>query len=370
MAAAVDRVWMQRALELAALGLWTTRPNPRVGCVLVAEGQVVGEGWHQRTGGPHAEVHALRMAGDRARGATAYVTLEPCAHFGRTPPCADALIAAGVSRVVIATGDPFAAVAGRGIQKLRAAGIVVEQGIGEDEARELNLGFLSRIERGRPWVRAKVAQSLDGRSALSDGRSQWITGPAAREDGHRWRARACAILTGSGTLLADDPRLDSRPEGGAEIAPQWRVLVDSRLRTPLSARLWQLPGPVLWVHGQPGAEELPTVDARTRLLALPDGHGRVDLGRLLEWLAREQLINELHVEAGPWLTSEMLSQQLVDELLVYQAPLLLGPSARPALLAPEPADLGMAERWTLLDSEVIGPDVRLRLCRGAERATA
>lgn len=363
MSDAADPAWMQRALELAAQGLWSTRPNPRVGCVLVRGTERVGEGWHQRAGEPHAEVHALRMAGERARGATAYVTLEPCAHFGRTPPCADALIAAGVARVVIATGDPFVEVAGQGIARLRAAGIAVEVGVLEHEARALNAGFFSRIERGRPWVRAKIAQSLDGRSALSDGRSQWITSAEARADGHRWRARACAILTGSGTMLADDPRLDSRPDSQSGIASQWRVLVDSQLRTPSSARLWQLPGPVLWVHAQEAAANHAAVDGRTRLLSLPAGHGRVDLAALLQHLAAQLKTNEVHVEAGPVLTSALLDLDLVDELLVYQAPLLLGAAARPAVRLPEPESLDSATRWTVVEASTFGPDVRIRLRR-------
>ena len=357
---------MQRALLLAAQGMFTTRPNPRVGCVLVRDGVVVGEGWHERAGAPHAEVHALRAAGDRARAATAYVTLEPCAHFGRTPPCADALIAAGVARVAVATGDPFAHVAGRGLAKLQLAGIAVESGICGAEARELNLGFFSRIERGRPWVRAKLAQSLDGRSALSDGRSQWITGPEARADGHRWRARACAVLTGSGTLLADDPRLDTRLDPPEPLASQWRVLVDSRLRAPSNARLWQSAGPVLWVHADPDQGAALAVDARTRLLALPAACGRVDLDALLRWLGSELSINELHVEAGPVLTGALLAADLVDELLVYQAPMLLGGQAQPAVQLSEPATLEAAARWSLREATPIGRDVRLRYRRRKE----
>lgn len=356
---------MHRALALAAQGLFTTRPNPRVGCVLVREGAVVGEGWHQRAGEPHAEVHALRAAGPRARGSTAYVTLEPCAHFGRTPPCADALIGAGVARVVVATADPFVQVAGRGLEKLRAAGIVVERGTCGGEARALNAGFFSKIERGRPWVRVKLAQSLDGRSALADGRSQWITGPAARADGHRWRARACAILTGSGTVLADDPRLDTRLEPPVEVAAQWRVLVDSRLRTPAGARLWQSPGPVLRVHAVADAGAWPACDARTRLLALPDACGGVDLEALLRWLAVELEVNELHVEAGARLSGTLLAAGLVDELLVYQAPLVLGSAARASLDLSAPPTLAQASRWCLAESAVLGPDLFLRYLRPA-----
>lgn len=249
---AVDHGMMARALQLAELGLWTTSPNPRVGCVLVQAGEIVGEGWHEKAGEPHAEVHALRAAGDKAHRATAYVTLEPCSHTGRTPPCAEALIAAGVLRVVAAMTDPNPLVAGKGLAMLRAAGIETASGLLENEARELNIGFVSRMTRGRPWLRLKAAASLDGKTALNNGVSQWITGPEARRDGQRWRARACAILTGIGTVRDDDPQLNVR---NLETPRQpLRVVVDSRLETPLTARILQ-GGPVLIAGAIENAEK-------------------------------------------------------------------------------------------------------------------
>lgn len=354
-----DQQFMQRALQLAERGLTTTRPNPRVGCVIVdSQGQLLGEGWHQYAGGPHAEVHALRAATGSTRGATAYVTLEPCAHHGRTPPCADALVEAGVARVVIACGDPFAQVAGRGIARLREAGIEVHSGVLETQARALNCGFFSRIEHGRPWVRVKLACSLDGRTALADGRSQWITGALARQDGHHWRARACALLSGIGTVLADDPRLDARVDSEPLLPPQLRVIVDSRLRTPATARLFQRPGPVLLAHA--GTRAMPAPAAAAQLLALPDQHGQVDLPALLRWLATHQQINELHVEAGPVLAGALWAAGLVDELLLYQAPVLLGAAARPLLDGIAPAGLAAAPRLHMLAVDPLGEDLRLR----------
>ncbi|MEK7810669.1 MAG: bifunctional diaminohydroxyphosphoribosylaminopyrimidine deaminase/5-amino-6-(5-phosphoribosylamino)uracil reductase RibD, partial [Pseudomonadota bacterium] len=232
----IDSQWMARALQLAALGLNTTSPNPRVGCVLVKDGKIIGEGWHQRAGEAHAEVHALRAAGSAAQGATAYVTLEPCSHFGRTPPCAGALIAAGISRVVIAMQDPNPLVSGQGIALLRDAGIEVEYGLIESVARELNIGFFARMTRGLPWVRSKIAASLDGRTALANGTSQWITGEAARQDVQRWRARSCAVVTGIGTVLADDPQLNVRIDTGRQ---PLRVVLDSDLRIPPNAKIIQ-----------------------------------------------------------------------------------------------------------------------------------
>jgi diaminohydroxyphosphoribosylaminopyrimidine deaminase/5-amino-6-(5-phosphoribosylamino)uracil reductase len=259
---AVDHGMMARALQLAALGLWTTSPNPRVGCVLVQAGEIVGEGWHEKAGEPHAEVHALRAAGHKAHGATAYVTLEPCSHTGRTPPCAEALIAAGVSRVVAAMTDPNPLVAGKGLAMLRAAGIETASGLLENEARELNIGFVSRMTRGRPWLRLKAAASLDGKTALNNGVSQWITGPEARRDGQRWRARACAILTGIGTVRDDDPQLNVRD---FETPRQpLRVVVDSRLETPLTARILQ-GGPVLIAGAIENAEKSALLRGRPAL---------------------------------------------------------------------------------------------------------
>lgn len=358
--AAQDAAHMARALQLAHLGLNTTSPNPRVGCVIArTDGTVAGEGWHVRAGGPHAEVHALRQAGAQARGATAYVTLEPCAHHGRTPPCADALIEAGVARVVAAMQDPNPLVAGQGLARLRAAGIATECGLMGAQAEELNIGFVSRMRRGRPWLRLKLAASLDGGTALENGASQWITGPAARADGHRWRARACALLTGRGTVLADDPQLTVRGMD-CERAPV-RVVVDARLDTPPTARLFDaLPQAPLWiVHGDSAdtARAAALTAAGARLFHLPGASGRVDLPALLAELAG-QGINEVHTEAGSRLNGALLAAGCVDELLMYYAPLLLGRARGMFDLGPfECLDEKIPLR--LHDLRQIGEDIRL-----------
>ncbi|MEY2632456.1 MAG: bifunctional diaminohydroxyphosphoribosylaminopyrimidine, partial [Pseudomonadota bacterium] len=334
---AADHAAMARALELAERGLWTTSPNPRVGCVLVRDGVSVGEGWHAKAGEPHAEVHALRAAGAAARGATAYVTLEPCSHFGRTPPCADALIAAGVSRVVAAMTDPNPLVAGAGLKRLRAAGIAADSGLLGDAARELNIGFVSRMERGRPWLRLKAAASLDGKTALKNGVSQWITGPAARRDGQRWRARACAVLSGIGTVRDDNPQLNVRdfPTPRQPL----RVIVDSKLELSPDARLFD--GQPLLVVGASAAPERAAAlqTAGAEVLLLPNAAGKVDLAALLAELGRRGL-NEIHAEAGCKLNGSLFRAGLVDELLLYLAPTLLGDPARGLFNLPEFTDLG------------------------------
>jgi diaminohydroxyphosphoribosylaminopyrimidine deaminase/5-amino-6-(5-phosphoribosylamino)uracil reductase len=348
-----DREYMARALALAARGLCTTQPNPRVGCVLVKNGVIVGEGWHQRRGGPHAEVHALRAAGAEARGATAYVTLEPCSHHGLTPPCCEALIEAGVTRVVAAMGDPFPAVDGRGFGRLRAAGIAVDVGLLKAEAEALNEGFLLRVRRGRPLVRLKLAISLDGRTALADGRSMWITGAEARADVQHWRARACVILTGIGTVLADDPRMAPRVE--VEHTPPDKWVLDSHARLPADAALLTSPGRTRQLTLNDGPAR-PAVER----LVLPARAGRIDLQALMAALAARPA-NEVHVEAGATLAGALLDAGLVDELLVYIAPVLLGPDARPlAAIAPVPA-LEAARRWQVVETRTIGVDLRLRL---------
>jgi diaminohydroxyphosphoribosylaminopyrimidine deaminase/5-amino-6-(5-phosphoribosylamino)uracil reductase len=338
---------MQQALALAQRALTLSNPNPRVGCVLVAvDGRVIGEGHTQRAGGPHAEVMALRDAqarGEASAGATAFVTLEPCSHHGRTPPCCDALVAAGVARVLIATGDPNPKVAGQGVQRLRAAGVQVDVLAPDDAlaraARELNIGFFSRMIRGRPWVRLKIAASLDGITALPDGQSQWITGEAARNDGHLWRARACAVLTGIGTVREDNPRLDARIDG-LQRQPHL-VVVDSRLETPVQARLFEptasgLPRNVWIYHAQrsPALEE--GLAARgAHLRCLPNAQGKVDLEAMLRDLATRE-VNELHVEAGHLLNGSLWREGLVDEWLLYSAARLLGQgTGLAALTAPE-----------------------------------
>ena len=351
-----DLHYMQRALELAARGLYTTTPNPRVGCVIVRDGMIVGAGFHERAGEPHAEVHALRAAGERARGATAYVTLEPCAHQGRTPPCVQALIDARVARVVSAMKDPNPLVAGGGFNRLRAAGIAVESGVLEDEARALNIGFVSRMTRGRPWVRMKIAASLDGKTALENGRSQWITGPEARRDGHAFRARACAVLTGIGTLRDDDPQLNVRE---VETSRQpLKILIDSRLEASLDARLFQS-GQVLVAAAIDDAERIAAFSARgVEVVVLPNASGKVELSDLMRELGRRQL-NEVHVEAGFKLNGSLLRAGLVDELLVYLAPSVIGASPNGMFNLPALDDLAQQRRLEFQDVARIGPDVRL-----------
>ncbi|MBX6392056.1 MAG: bifunctional diaminohydroxyphosphoribosylaminopyrimidine deaminase/5-amino-6-(5-phosphoribosylamino)uracil reductase RibD [Burkholderiales bacterium] len=351
-----DHDYMRRALELAARGLYTTTPNPRVGCVIVRDGAIVGEGFHERAGEPHAEVLALRTAGERARGATVYLTLEPCAHYGRTPPCADALIEAGVARVVAAMRDPNPRVAGGGFEKLRAAGIAVETGLMEEQARALNIGFVSRMTRGTPWVRLKVAASLDGKTALANGKSQWITSVEARRDGHAFRARACAILTGIGTVRDDDPRLDVRE---VETPRQpLKVLVDSRLEAPLDAKLFQS-GKVLVAAAVNDEARIAALQARgVEVVVLPNAGGKVDLAELMRELGRREL-NEIHVEAGFKLNGSLMREGLVDELLVYLAPSLLGESPSGMFNLPRIEDLDARWRLEFQDVARIGPDVRL-----------
>jgi diaminohydroxyphosphoribosylaminopyrimidine deaminase/5-amino-6-(5-phosphoribosylamino)uracil reductase len=350
-----DKRHMARALKLAARGLYTTTPNPRVGCVLVKDGTVVGEGWHERAGEAHAEVRALEAAGAAARGATAYVTLEPCSHHGRTPPCADALIAAGVSRVVAAMQDPNPSVAGRGVVALRAGGIEVEAGLLEEEARELNIGFVSRMTRGRPWLRINIAASLDGRTALANWQSQWITGEAARRDGHKWRARACAVLTGIGTVREDDPQLNVR---GIRTSRQpLRVVVDSRLETPVSARVVGT-GTLVATAADDAGRVAALSERGAEIVVLADAYSKVDLKALMQELARRGH-NEVHVEAGSGLNGALLEAGLVDELLIYLAPLVLGEAARGMFALAALETLQGARRFRMSDVRRVGEDVRL-----------
>jgi diaminohydroxyphosphoribosylaminopyrimidine deaminase/5-amino-6-(5-phosphoribosylamino)uracil reductase len=353
---AVDHGMMARALQLAERGLWTTSPNPRVGCVLVRDGEIVGDGWHEKAGEPHAEVHALRSAGERAKGATAYVTLEPCSHHGRTPPCAEALIAAGVSRVVAAMTDPNPLVSGKGLALLQAAGIDTASGLLENEARELNIGFVSRMTRGLPWLRLKVAASLDGKTALNNGVSQWITGPDARRDGHAWRARACAILTGIGTVRDDDPQLSVRDVPTTR--QPLRVVVDSKLETPLSARILQ-GGPVLIAGAVENPERIEALrSVGADVLILPNPSGKVDLKALLVTLAQRG-INEVHAEAGFKLNGSLLREGLVDELLLYLAPCLIGHAASGLFNLPELTTLDGKQRLQIRDLRQVGADIRV-----------
>ncbi|MGJ9418632.1 bifunctional diaminohydroxyphosphoribosylaminopyrimidine deaminase/5-amino-6-(5-phosphoribosylamino)uracil reductase RibD [Massilia sp. CMS3.1] len=359
---------MALALEWAAKGMTITAPNPRVGCVIVREGSVIGAGHTQPAGQAHAEIQALRDAaarGNDVRGATAYVTLEPCSHYGRTPPCSNALIEAGLGRVVAAMGDPNPLVAGRGMAQLEAAGIAIASGVMADEAYELNIGFFSRMRRGRPWVRLKTAASLDGMTALENGESQWITGPEARQDGHGWRARACVILTGIGTVKADDPQLTVRGVATPGVATPGiatprqprRVIVDSRLDIALDARILQ--GAPCWiVAAVPDPEKAALLRAAGHeVILLANSAGKVDLPALMLELGRRE-INEVHVEAGSKLNASLVREGCVDELLVYLAPSLIG--AGQGMFALPPLDR-LADKIALRFHEVrqVGADLRI-----------
>ena len=352
-----DYKFMAQALRLAEKGLYTTSPNPRVGCVIVRDGKVVGAGWHKVVGEPHAEIYALKQAGELARGATVYVTLEPCSHHGRTPPCAKALIAAQVGRVAVAMVDPNPLVAGEGLSLLQQAGIQTDVGLLEKEARELNIGFVYRMTCGRPWLRLKIAASLDGKTALNNGISQWITGADARRDAHRLRARSCAVLTGIGTVLADDPMLNVRD---VETARQpLRVVVDSGLRMPAAAKMLGA-DKILVVTAsgdQAKAERLRAAGAE--VLALPGDDGRVDLAGMLDELARRG-INEVTAEAGRGLSGALLQAGLVDEFVFYLAPLLLGDRARGMFDLPELSIMGERRELRVADVTMVGRDLRIR----------
>jgi diaminohydroxyphosphoribosylaminopyrimidine deaminase/5-amino-6-(5-phosphoribosylamino)uracil reductase len=373
--ASPEDVPMVRALELAARGLYTTDPNPRVGCVLVRDGEVIGEGWHARAGEPHAEVWALRSAGGRAQGATAYVTLEPCSHTGRTPPCADALIAAGIARVICATVDPNPRVAGGGIQRLQAAGIAVSVGMGAAAARELNAGFFSRFERGRPYVRLKLAMSLDARTAPAAGGQRWITGEASRADVQSWRARSSAILTGAGTVRVDDPRLDVRFVYGPWVRQPLRVVLDPELSCSPSSRVFDGGNALIFAAADVAAGEADPRRAGVRPAGgvSPAGVHRagvpmvpvaraprgLDLRAVLDHLAGLG-INELFVECGPRLAAAFLEADLVDELILYVAPTFLGADAAP-LAALQGLGLASLPRFEFRDQRLIQDDLRLVL---------
>ncbi|MBY5929814.1 MULTISPECIES: bifunctional diaminohydroxyphosphoribosylaminopyrimidine deaminase/5-amino-6-(5-phosphoribosylamino)uracil reductase RibD [Halomonas] len=364
-----DAHWMARALRLAEHGRYTSMPNPRVGCVLVKDGEWLAEGFHERAGEPHAEIHALNGAGERSRGATAYVTLEPCSHHGRTGPCCDALIKAGVARVVVAMQDPNPQVAGRGIQRLREAGIEVLVGCLEDDALTLNAGFVSRMTKGRPRVRLKLAMSLDGRTAMASGESQWITGPAARRDVQRLRAQSCAILTGVDSIIFDNSRLTVRAEQlGLDQADTiarrqpLRVVVDSRLRMPLAAACLSEPGQtlVVCVEGVESPRREALERSGARVLEMPAGEdGRVDLPTLLDWLGREEGCNELLVETGATLAGAMMDACLVDELRLYMAPTLLGPEARGLMSLSGIDQMAHQRPLEIIDIRALGQDWRI-----------
>ncbi|ATA24963.1 riboflavin biosynthesis protein RibD [Brenneria goodwinii] len=362
-----DERYMARALELARRGRFTTAPNPNVGCVIVKDGEIVGEGYHLRAGEPHAEVHALRMAGEQARGATAYVTLEPCSHHGRTPPCADALIAAGIARVVAAMQDPNPQVAGRGLHRLQQAGVDVSHGLMLSEAEKVNLGFLKRMRTGFPYVQLKMAASLDGRTAMSSGESQWITSPQARQDVQRFRAESAAILSSSATVLADDPSLTVRwSELDAEtqriypvenVRQPVRVIVDSRRRVVPQHRIISQPGQTWLARVQTDEQAWPE---NVEQLRLPQHNGGIDLVALMMVLGKRQ-INSVWVEAGANLAGALLKAGVVDELIVYLAPKLLGDNARGLCVLPGLSQLSQAPEFEISDVRQIGPDLRLRL---------
>jgi len=369
MAKATPESFMARALELARRGLYTTDPNPRVGCVLVKQRRVIGEGWHVRAGEPHAEIHALQAAGQAARGATAYVTLEPCAHHGRTGPCAQALIEAGVKRVVVAMEDPNPEVAGRGLAMLREAGVAVETGLLEADARRLNPGFVSRMTHRRPFVRLKMAMSLDGRTAMASGESQWITGPAARTQVQRLRARSSAVMTGVESVIHDDSRLTVRAdqlgleaEAAARVAERQplRVIVDSRLRLPLAAACLREPGRTLVATCARDPERRAALEAAgAEVLALPAREERVDLAALLRHLAAEEACNEVLLETGATLAGAMLDAELVDEMQLFVAPTLLGGEARPLFALPGLSRMAQQRPLQIDDIRAVGRDWRI-----------
>jgi len=363
-----DFRFMARAIRLAEQGLYTTHPNPRVGCVLVRDGEIVGEGFHHRAGEPHAERNALAAAGERARAATAYVTLEPCCHHGKTPPCSDGLIEAGVARVVVAMTDPNPLVAGQGIAQLEAAGIRVDQGVMTDQAMALNPGFIARMSRGRPFVRCKLAMSLDGRTAMASGESKWITGADARQDVQRLRARSDAIVTGIGTVLADDPSMNVRLSAAelpgvasdAYLPQPLRVVLDPDLQISPAARLLNLPGETLIVtaSGDAGRRQA-LLAVGAEVIRLPRHGIGIDLDLLMEGLA-ERGINEVLIESGPTLAGAAVAADVVDELVIYAAPILMGSDARGLLNLPALTEMKDRIALEILDLRTVGADLRIR----------
>lgn len=354
-----DSQMMARALLLAECGAYTTKPNPMVGCVIARDDKIVGEGFHQKAGEPHAEVFALREAGDLAQGATAYVTLEPCSHFGKTPPCADALVQAGITRVVAAIADPYHAVSGRGFEKLEAVGIQVEIGLLEQEARELNRGFLSRVQRGRPWVRIKMAMSLDGRTALASGESKWISSEESRFDVALWRARSGAILTSDVTVKYDNPQMTvrMREDESESFKPPIRVVLDSQGFLGDDYKIFDDSAESITVHAM---EVVPDYGAHRDAIAVPSSQGHVDLPAVLTQLAQRG-VNEVQVEAGPRLSGAFVKQGLADEILLYIAPVILGDTAKPLFAGINISDMTQRFNFSVLESMNIGPDVRLLL---------
>ncbi len=370
MYSAVDHQFMSEALAQAQKALYLSNPNPRVGCVIVKNGQMIGRGYTQKVGGPHAEIVALadvQTNGFDPRGSTIYVTLEPCNHTGKTPPCVDAIIAAKPAVVIAAMTDPNPLVAGKGIERLRAAGIEVHSGLQESEASRINLGFISRMSRGLPWVRLKIAATLDGKTALPNGQSQWITGPLARADGHHWRAQACAILTGVGTVKEDDPSLNVR-DVLTERQP-WKIIVDSQLQTPINAKVFnQLDqaGVILVcasLQSQEAQSRAKAFEALgVQVIAMANLNGKVDLPELMRYLAQERHLNEIHIEAGFKLNGSLLKEDCVDELLLYYAPFFMGEGIGMANITSLP-ELSSRQHWQIIEQSLFGPDLRMRLLK-------
>ena len=370
MYSAVDHQFMSEALAEAQKALYLSNPNPRVGCLIVKDGQIIGRGFTQKVGEAHAEVQALADAqsqGVDPSGSTVYVTLEPCNHTGRTPPCVDALIAAKPAKVIVAMSDPNPLVAGKGLERLRASGIEVHCGLLESEAQALNRGFISRMTRGLPWVRMKIASSLDGKTALPDGKSQWITGPLARADGHHWRAQACAIVTGVGTVKEDDPSLNVREVVTAR--QPVRIIIDSKLETPPNSKILNSldQSKVLIVCADLESTERRDkakafTDRGIEVIAMANAFGKVDLPKLFSYLAKEREMNEIHIESGFKLNGSMLREDCVDELLLYYAPFFMGEGIGMANVVP-PSTLDLSKDWEVLDQRLFGPDLRLRLIK-------
>lgn len=354
---AQDHEYMARAIQLAKRGLYTTDPNPRVGCVIVNEGKIVGEGWHEKAGEAHAEINALKAAGDQARGATAYVTLEPCCHHGKTPPCSDALIAAGINRVIAAMQDPHDKVAGKGLQQLKNAGIDTQVGLMQAQAEALNPGFIKRMRTGKPYVRVKLAMSVDGRTAMASGQSKWITSDAARADVQHWRARSSAIMTGVGTVLADDPSMTARVNG-EELATT-RVVIDSNLSMSESAKMLSLPGHTIIMTTCDEDDEISRLQgAGAEVIDVPAKHGSVDLGAVLDELGKEGY-NEILLETGATLSGAMLQAGLIDEMIIYMAPCLMGSEARPLFSLAGIESMDQKINLDISDIRVLGKDIRL-----------